>query len=86
MSQVKMINIFYEKWHNSTRKMAFVLKLLFTLWLVVLPSSTALQFPDCINGPLASNLVCDPGASPQDRAAALVGAMNISEKLVNMVK
>ncbi|KAK5651528.1 hypothetical protein OQA88_11982 [Cercophora sp. LCS_1] len=45
----------------------------------------AFEFPDCVNGPLANNTVCDVKASPPDRAAALVKALNISEKLVNLV-
>ncbi len=44
------------------------------------------QYPDCINGPLATNAVCDTKASPPDRAAALVKAMNITEKLSNLVE
>jgi len=44
------------------------------------------DFPDCANGPLANNTVCDPKASPPDRAAALVKAMAISEKLENLIK
>lgn len=44
------------------------------------------EFPDCENGPLADNLVCDVTASHADRAAALVEAMTIDEKLVNLVK
>jgi beta-D-xylosidase 4 len=44
------------------------------------------QYPDCVNGPLASNTVCDMKASPPDRAAALVKAMNITEKLANLVE
>ncbi|CAI4218474.1 unnamed protein product [Parascedosporium putredinis] len=39
------------------------------------------EFPDCENGPLADNLVCDVTASHADRAAALVEAMTIDEKL-----
>ncbi|KAI3318497.1 glycoside hydrolase family 3 protein [Xylariaceae sp. AK1471] len=46
-----------------------------------------LTFPDCVNGPkvLTSNLVCDPTATPSERAAALIRAWNITEKLVNIV-
>jgi xylan 1,4-beta-xylosidase len=44
------------------------------------------ELPDCVNGPLAINTVCDPKAAPSDRAAALVRAMDISEKLVNLVE
>ncbi|GAP88206.1 putative glycoside hydrolase family 3 protein [Rosellinia necatrix] len=46
-----------------------------------------LVFPDCVNGPelLTSNLVCDTTAAPAERAAALIEAWNITEKLANMV-
>jgi hypothetical protein len=47
---------------------------------------TASQFPDCVNGPLSNNTVCNDKASPAERAAALVKAMNITEKLVNLVE
>ena len=30
------------------------------------------SFPDCSKGPLSRTLVCDPSATPHDRAAALV--------------
>ncbi|KAK0730894.1 glycoside hydrolase superfamily [Lasiosphaeris hirsuta] len=43
------------------------------------------QFPDCVNGSLANNTVCDVKASPSDRAAALVKALNLAEKLANLV-
>ncbi|EAQ93078.1 hypothetical protein CHGG_01313 [Chaetomium globosum CBS 148.51] len=43
------------------------------------------QYPDCANGPLADNTVCDPKATPPERAAALVKALNIEEKLQNLV-
>ncbi|AEO70559.1 glycoside hydrolase family 3 protein [Thermothielavioides terrestris NRRL 8126] len=39
-----------------------------------------------MNGPLANNTVCDTTASPPKRAAALVEAMNITEKLANLVE
>jgi len=48
------------------------------------PSSATL--PDCVNGPLKSNKVCDVTASPADRASALVDAMESSEKLQNIVR
>ncbi|CAK7200632.1 hypothetical protein SEUCBS139899_003330 [Sporothrix eucalyptigena] len=44
-----------------------------------------LAFPDCVNGPLANNTVCNTKASPSARAAALVKAMTLDEKLVNLV-
>ncbi|KAK5136092.1 hypothetical protein LTR08_004142 [Meristemomyces frigidus] len=59
----------------------------------VLPAALALQsgvylhYPDCVNGPelLTSNLVCDASATPAARAAAIIGAMNITEKLANLI-
>ncbi|KAI0505814.1 glycoside hydrolase family 3 protein [Xylaria bambusicola] len=50
-------------------------------------AAATLTFPDCINGPeiLTSNLVCDKKASPAERAVALIGAWNITEKLANLV-
>lgn len=49
-------------------------------------SAQDFQYPDCEEGPLAENLVCDVSASPGERAAALVEAMSIDEKLLNLVK
>jgi beta-D-xylosidase 4 len=48
--------------------------------------STAFSYPDCINGPLADNLVCNPQAPEADRAAALVSAFKITEKLSLLIK
>jgi beta-D-xylosidase 4 len=42
--------------------------------------------PDCVNGPLASNKICDVAADPEERAAALVAAMQPEEKLRNLVR
>jgi hypothetical protein len=42
--------------------------------------------PDCANGPLKSNKICDVKASPSDRAAALVAAMQTQEKLDNLMR
>jgi xylan 1,4-beta-xylosidase len=42
--------------------------------------------PDCANGPLKSNKICDVKASPSERAAALVAAMQTQEKLDNLVR
>lgn len=46
----------------------------------------ACGYPDCVNGPLASNGVCNMGLDPSERAKALVAAMTIEEKLANMVE
>lgn len=42
--------------------------------------------PDCANGPLKSNKICDVKASPSERAAALVAAMQTQEKLDNLMR
>ncbi|KAF2281393.1 glycoside hydrolase [Westerdykella ornata] len=41
--------------------------------------------PDCVNGPLKNNKICDITAKPAERAAALVAAMTQEEKLANLV-
>jgi beta-D-xylosidase 4 len=41
---------------------------------------------DCASGPLKSNKICDTTASPPERAAALVAAMQQQEKLDNLVR
>jgi beta-D-xylosidase 4 len=42
--------------------------------------------PDCANGPLKANKICDRTASASERAAALVAAMQTSEKLDNLMR
>lgn len=42
--------------------------------------------PDCANGPLKSNKICDLSADPAERASALVAAMTQEEKLANLVR
>lgn len=37
------------------------------------------SFPDCVNGPLASNLVCNATADYRARAAALASALTLEE-------
>lgn len=37
-------------------------------------------FPDCVNGPLSNNTVCDTNASVADRAKALVAVLTVDEK------
>jgi beta-D-xylosidase 4 len=49
-------------------------------------SSAGAIGPDCVNGPLASNKICDKNASPPERAAALVAAMEDEEKLNNLMR
>jgi beta-D-xylosidase 4 len=42
--------------------------------------SLADLYPDCVNGPLASNTVCNASASVSERAKAFVAALTIDEK------
>lgn len=42
--------------------------------------SLAQQYPDCVNGPLANNTVCDTSASVAERAQALVAELTPAEK------
>ncbi|OBR06978.1 glycosyl hydrolase family 3 N terminal domain-containing protein [Colletotrichum higginsianum IMI 349063] len=42
-------------------------------------------FPDCRRDPLCSNDVCDESLPPRERAAALVAALTVREKLDNLV-
>jgi hypothetical protein len=43
------------------------------------------SFPDCVNGPLKSNTVCNAKAAYMDRAQALVAAMTLAELECNVV-
>lgn len=40
-------------------------------------------FPDCQNGPLKNNTVCDTSADPSVRATALITLFTLEEKLNN---
>jgi beta-D-xylosidase 4 len=44
---------------------------------------TGRGFPDCTNGPLKSNVVCDTSADPLTRAKGLIAAFTLEEKLNN---
>ncbi|KAM0314895.1 hypothetical protein ACHAO8_004372 [Botrytis cinerea] len=41
------------------------------------------NFPDCVNGPLANNTVCDTSSDPYTRAAALISLFTLAEKVNN---
>lgn len=56
-----------------------------TLWKGLLLSNlvsiaASAGFPDCKNGPLANNTVCDARASVAERAKALVAILTVDEK------
>lgn len=42
-------------------------------------------FPDCVNGPLKSNLVCNTSANFLDRARAVVDLFTVQELMSNSV-
>lgn len=52
--------------------------LLFFAFLALVRAQAA--FPDCVNGPLKNNTVCNTSASTKDRASALVAALTNEEK------
>ncbi|KAL0959068.1 hypothetical protein HGRIS_014368 [Hohenbuehelia grisea] len=43
------------------------------------------SFPDCANGPLKSNAVCDTTRSPAERAKALISLFTVDELIANTV-
>lgn len=52
--------------------------------LLAFVSSGALAaFPDCVNGPLAKNLVCNTSANFIDRAKALMAEFTVAEMINN---
>jgi beta-D-xylosidase 4 len=59
-----------------------MLTLLPVVFFSLLPLANA-AFPDCIKGPLASNLVCDSTASVSARAKAVVAEFTVSELIAN---
>jgi hypothetical protein len=42
-------------------------------------------FPDCVNGPLKNNTVCNPSADYMDRASALVSVLSLEELECNVI-
>lgn len=55
------------------------------LFLLLSTVNAGNPYPDCVNGPLASNLVCNTSANFLDRAQALVNAMSLEEMVNNTV-
>ncbi|PGH02015.1 hypothetical protein AJ79_07753 [Helicocarpus griseus UAMH5409] len=47
-------------------------------------STTLAAFPDCINGPLSENSICDSSLPPAERVAGLLSVLNITEKIANV--
>ena len=62
------------------------LSALVLLGATLVPMAHAAIGPDCVNGPLKANKICDVKASAPERAAALVAAMQTSEKLDNLMR
>ncbi|KAK4040665.1 glycoside hydrolase [Parachaetomium inaequale] len=65
--------------------MVFLSAFALFLGALVVPARSGVTYPNCANGPLRSNLVCDTSAAPEARAAALVAAMSNNEKLANLI-
>lgn len=67
--------------------MKYMLQILGCLFLLRAFALGRITFPDCSGGPeiLTTNLVCNTSANPFERAAALINAWNITEKLGNLV-
>jgi beta-D-xylosidase 4 len=57
-----------------------------TLAAIFVPGLTCFSYPDCQNGPLKLNVVCDTKAAPATRATGLVQDMENNEKLANLYK
>jgi beta-D-xylosidase 4 len=53
------------------------------LLLPLLTSPVLAAFPDCVNGPLATNLVCNTSANYIERAQALVAEFTLDEMIEN---
>ena len=59
--------------------------LLTSFALSIAAGSRAQGFPDCVNGPLASNAVCDTSLGHVERARALVEELTVAEMINNTV-
>ena len=51
--------------------------------LLAVSGVAAYSFPDCVNGPLKSNLVCNASANYLDRAKAVASQFPLSDLLSN---
>jgi beta-D-xylosidase 4 len=54
--------------------------ILLGLFALLAAPAVADLFPDCVNGPLKNNTICNTKASVDDRAQALINALHIDEK------
>lgn len=59
------------------------MKSLNILGTIGITGTIAAKFPDCVNGPLANNTVCDTTADPYTRSTALVSLFTLAEKINN---
>jgi hypothetical protein len=48
-------------------------------------SALVYSFPDCVNGPLKNNAVCDPTKDPATRANAVIQLFTVEELINNTV-
>lgn len=61
----------------------FILAALSAIPAVQAQSAGPRGFPDCVNGPLANNTVCNQAADPLARATALINLFTLEEKFNN---
>lgn len=52
--------------------------------LSLLATYASAAFPDCLNGPLKNNTICDASLSPRERVNGLLEALTIEEKIANV--
>jgi hypothetical protein len=76
--------------YQSVYEKPGVMKLLNKVGLGLVVAATGaqarFQYPDCTAEPLASNPICDKSLSRAERAAGLIEAMNVQEKLGNIIR
>lgn len=58
-----------------------LLSVIAVLVLLSVVAGDDIEWPDCVNGPLSKNTICDASASHADRAKALVAELTIAEKI-----
>ena len=47
-------------------------------------SASAAPFPDCADGALKNNSICDASLTPRERVAGLLEALTVEEKIANV--
>lgn len=84
------LSVTYKGAFQSVGWLQFAMVDYFSLFLVVLGISPAYgafvySFPDCANGPLKNNTVCDTTKDPVTRARAVISLFTVQELIANTV-